>query len=482
MNLMIRKAIVACSVALVISVKMFGQLDTAAKNLTLQECIAVALKNNSDVQHQQVTSEIARVDWQGAKGNMIPTLNGDISHGINQGRSIDPFTNSYANQRISFGNYSLNSSVTLFNEFAIQNNIKQTRFAFDASREQVQQTKDLIAMNVILEYLQVLTNTDLVEVAKQQMEVSAKQVERLDILNQEGAISPSQLYDLKGQYANDQLGLVNAENALESAKVLLAQLMNVPYQKNVAFEHIGLTDAMAANKGTTDSIYQAALQNLAIVKAAELQRRSAVYGVKTYRSLRYPSFYMTGGLFTNYSSNATTQQYINTTEITTANYVLVDGSKLPVVVPQDNYTTQKINYGSQFTNNFNTSVSIGIRIPLLNNLQNKTQIKTALLQQKDAEITLQTTKTQLQQNIEQAYVNMTAAQNRYTALTDQVNAFKESFREAEIKFNAGAITSVDYLVVRNSLDRSNINLVIARYDYVLRAMILDYYSGQLTFQ
>jgi outer membrane protein len=118
MNLMIRKAIVACSVALVISVKMFGQLDTAAKNLTLQECIAVALKNNSDVQHQQVTSEIARVDWQGAKGNMIPTLNGDISHGINQGRSIDPFTNSYANQRISFGNYSLNSSVTLFNEFA----------------------------------------------------------------------------------------------------------------------------------------------------------------------------------------------------------------------------------------------------------------------------------------------------------------------------------------------------------------------------
>jgi outer membrane protein len=461
---------------------MFGQLDTAAKNLTLQECIAVALKNNSDVQHQQVTSEIARVDWQGAKGNMIPTLNGDISHGINQGRSIDPFTNSYANQRISFGNYSLNSSVTLFNEFAIQNNIKQTRFAFDASREQVQQTKDLIAMNVILEYLQVLTNTDLVEVAKQQMEVSAKQVERLDILNQEGAISPSQLYDLKGQYANDQLGLVNAENALESAKVLLAQLMNVPYQKNVAFEHIGLTDAMAANKGTTDSIYQTALQNLAIVKAAELQRRSAVYGVKTYRSLRYPSFYMTGGLFTNYSSNATTQQYINTTEITTANYVLVDGSKLPVVVPQDNYTTQKINYGSQFTNNFNTSVSIGIRIPLLNNLQNKTQIKTALLQQKDAEITLQTTKTQLQQNIEQAYVNMTAAQNRYTALTDQVNAFKESFREAEIKFNAGAITSVDYLVVRNSLDRSNINLVIARYDYVLRAMILDYYSGQLTFQ
>ena len=88
----------------------------------------------------------------------------------------------------------------------------------------------------------------------------------------------------------------------------------------------------------------------------------------------------------------------------------------------------------------------------------------------------------MQQNIEQAYVNMTAAQSRFDVLTDQVNAFAESFREAEIKFNAGAINSVDYLVAKNNLDRANINLIIARYDFVLRSMILDYYSGALTFQ
>src|ERR1041385_640694 len=151
---MIRKAILACSLALWMCGNICGQTPDTAKTLTLQQCIQIALTNNADVAHQQVTSDIARVDWQGAKGNMIPTLNGDISHGINQGRSIDPYTNTYANQRISFGNYSLNSSVTLFNEFAIQNNIKQTRLAFDASREQVQQQKDFIAMNVILEYLQ----------------------------------------------------------------------------------------------------------------------------------------------------------------------------------------------------------------------------------------------------------------------------------------------------------------------------------------
>ena len=67
----------------------------------------------------------------------------------------------------------------------------------------------------------------------------------------------------------------------------------------------------------TDSIYQSALQNLAIVKAAQLRNSSALYGVKTSRSQRYPSLYINGGIFTNYSNNATTQQYINTTDVQT---------------------------------------------------------------------------------------------------------------------------------------------------------------------
>lgn len=454
--------------------------DTSATTYTLQQCIQIALKNNATVQHSEITSETQRAYLQQARGNMLPTLNGTIDHGLSQGRGIDPFTNTYSNQNITFGNYSLNSSVTLFNEFAIQNGIKQNKLAYDATKMEIQQNKDAVALQVILEYLQALTNQDLVDLSIQQRDVSEKQVERLNIMNDAGAIPPSQLYDLKGQYAQNQLSVVDATNNLETAKVLLCQLLNIPYNKNLSLERIGLTEAAEPNSNT-DSIYQAALQNLALIKANELRKQSAIYGVKTYRSLRFPSLYLNGSLNTNYSSNATTQQYINSTEVTTDNYVVIDGSQVPVVVKQDNYASNKISYGNQFKNNYNTSVNVGISIPLLNRLQNKTQIKTAELLEKDAEITLNTTKTQLQQNIEQAYVNLTSAQRRYDVLTEQVNAFKESFREAEVKFNAGAITSVDYLVAKNNMDNANINLVIARYDYVLRSMILDYYSGKLTF-
>jgi len=477
---MVRKIFLGCIVFLVMMNVADAQTDTSAMRFTLQQCLDLALKNNATVQHSEITSETQRANLQQARGNMLPTLNGSIDHGVSQGRSIDPFTNTYANQNISFANYGLNSSLTLFNAFAIQNSIKQNRLAFDATKMEIQQNKDAIALQVILQYLQVLTNVDLAQASAEQRDVSGKQVERLTILDSAGSIAPSDLYDLKGQYAQNELNVVNAENNLESAKVLLSQLLNIPYNKNMVVERIGLTD-VEENNSNTDSIYQAALQNLALVKASELRKQSARFGVKTYRSLRFPSLYLSGSLGTNYSSNATTQQYINSTDVTTDNYVVVNGDKIPLIAKQDNFTSNKINYGDQFKNNYNTTFSIGIRIPLLNNLQNKTQIKTAELLEKDAEITLNATKTQLQQNIEQAYVNLNSAQKRYDVLSDQVNAFKESFREAEVKFNAGVITSDVYLIAKNNYDNANINLIIARYDYVFRSMILDYYSGKLTF-
>jgi len=479
---MIKKFLFICAMLVMATTGLQAQLqDTTGEVLTLQQCIEIALKNNNNIQRSQVTSDIAKANWQGAKGYMLPTLNADGTNGINNGRSIDPYTNTYANQSIKFANYGLTSSLTLFNLFSIQNGIKQNKLAFQASEFEVQQSKDVIALNVILQYLQILTNTDLLSASTQQRDVSQKQVERLDILNQEGSIPPNQFYDLKGEYANNQLTVVNAQNDLETAKVLLAQLLNMPYHKSRQIERLTVADFSENTMNNTDSIYQAALQNLAIIKAAELREKSAAYGVKSYRAQRYPTLYFNGGLFTNYSSNATTQEFINSTDVETNAYVLDDAKKLPVIAKQDNYQTHSIAYGSQFNNNFNSSVSIGISIPLLNNFRNKTQIKIAVLQQKDAEIVLNTTKTQLQQNVEQAYINVTSARGRYTALSEQVKAYEESFRIAEIKFNAGAINSVDYLIVKNAMDQSNLNLIIAKYDFVLRSMVLDYYSGRLKF-
>jgi outer membrane protein len=76
---------------------------------------------------------------------------------------------------------------------------------------------------------------------------------------------------------------------------------------------------------------------------------------------------------------------------------------------------------------------------------------------------------------------MNTAADRYKTILLQVDAFNESFRGAEVRFQQGVGNSIDYLITKNSLDRANISLIIARYDFVLRTKILDYYQGKPLF-
>lgn len=445
--------------------------------LTLQQCVETGIANNIDVLQSDLQMQADEINWKQAKLNLLPDLNGSAGHGINQGRSIDPFTNAYINQNVSYASYSLNSGVTLFNGFTLQNTIQKNKLTYEASKMTLQQRKDNLTINIILAYLQVLNNEDVLNQLMNQAGLSKNQVDRLEVLNKEGAIAPSQLSDLKGQYANDQLGLINGKSAVESAKLDLCRLLNIPYDKNMSLERIDVASMAAVYEDTPDKIYQTALDQFALIKAVGFSRQSAEKGVKVAKGGLYPSLSLNGNLNTNYSNAATSSTFLNTTDVTSSDYVIVNGNQTPVIKKQSNFLTQKISYGDQLNNNRFSSFSLNLRVPIFNSFQQRNRIKLAQLTLKNSEQVEKSTKTQLQQSIEQAYINMTAASERYKTLQEQVDAFTESFRAAEIRFNSGVGNSIDYLIAKNNLDRANTNLINAKYDYVLRTKVLDYYKG-----
>ena len=425
--------------------------------------------------------QTAAVNWRQARANMLPDLIANINHGTSQGRSIDPFSNNYVNQNITFADYNLGSSVTLFNGFLLQNNIKQNAYAYEASKMEWQQAKDNVTLNVILAYLQILNNEDLLQQSSDRALLTRKQVERLEILNKEGAIAPALYYDLKGQLAGDELAAIDNQNALDAAKLNLSQLMNIPFNKTLEVERLNMNQLSILYDATVDQIYEIAQKQLALIKASQLRKESARKAVQAARGNFYPAVFLSGNIGTNYSSGATGQVFQSTVNDTTSSYVTVGATNYPLIVKQDNFTFPKISYNNQFKNNYGTSVNLGIRIPILNSLQARNNVTLAKIDLKNAEYIEEATKIQLKQSIEEAYFNMTAAFKRFQLLEEQVQSFTESFRAAEVRFNAGAGTSVDYLVAKNNLERANINLISARYDYILRTRILDYYQGKPLF-
>ncbi|HRH60570.1 MAG TPA: TolC family protein [Chitinophagaceae bacterium] len=476
-NKIIITAIVFFSVAQTI----FAQ-DTIspAQTFSLKQCVEIAIKNNLQVKESEYQLRTDNVTLLLAKGNALPFVNASIFHGENQGRSIDPFTNSYLNQQILYANYGVNASVTLWNGSAIQNSIKQNKLAYQASAKDLQQQKDDITISVILAYLQVLNNQEILNAATEQASVTAKQAERLASLHKEGATAPANYFDVKGQLAGDEITVTEAKANVETSKILLAQLMNINYSAEMKLETTTGDVPAAMYESGTEEIYEQARKNLALIQAAELRKLSADKGLKAARGAMLPLLSLNGSLGTNYSNAAATNTLISTADQPTDAYVTLDGVKYPVYSPQSSYSSKKISYASQWSNNFNSQVSIGLQIPILNGLQNKGRVQQAKVQQERAAFLNNTVKIQLKQNIDQAYINMQSAFERYQKLTTQLQDYTESFRTIEIRFNAGALTSVDYVIAKNNMDRSQINLIAAKYDYILRTKILDYYQGKLS--
>ncbi len=450
----------------------------AQNKLTLKEAIETGIKNNLLVNQSDLQMQREDVILKQARASMLPNLNGFANHGTNNGRSIDPFTNGFINQNVNYASYSASSNLLLFNGSSLQNKIKSNRLGHEASQQELQQAKDNLTINVILAYLGVLSAEDILETSRSLSLVTVKQVERLNILNQSGAIPPSQYYDLKGQLANDQITIVDNQAALETAKLNLAQLLNIPYDKNMQLERMPLESFNISYNAEPDKIYQAALHQFAQVKAVHLRTESAEKNIRSIRGELYPTLSLSGDVNTNYSSVATQSVLLNSAFVPSNDYVVVNGSQVPVITKQDNFDTKKINYGSQLKNNKFTSFNLGLAIPIFNASRVRSRVKIAKIDFKNNELIEQNTKTELQQSIERAYVNFTSTADKYKILLDQVNSFQESFRAAEILFNSGATTSVPYLIAKNNLDRTNTNLIISKYDFVLRSKVLDYYEGK----
>ncbi|MDP2112977.1 MAG: TolC family protein, partial [Bacteroidota bacterium] len=145
------------------------------------------------------------------------------------------------------------------------------------------------------------------------------------------------------------------------------------------------------------------------------------------------------------------------------------------------YTTfqgAKIEFSDQLKTNERFGFGATLSIPIFNRYQAQTGVSNAQIQVENNELQLQSTKNLLRKDIEQAYTNALASFKRYVANQKAVVSSTEAFRYTEEKFNVGMINSVEYNQVKNNLTNAQSDLLQAKYEYIFRTKILDFYNGQ----
>ncbi|MET0299678.1 MAG: TolC family protein [Flavitalea sp.] len=413
--------------------------------MNLNQCIDSALRKNIVLQQARLSHQTANVNVHMAKTSQLPAVTGTVGQGINLGRNVDPFNNQYANQTINYGSYGVSGDMIIYNGGNIKNNIKRTESNAVAAREDLRLTGQQTVLNVILAYMQVLSTQEQLEMTRTQAKLSEEQLTRLKQKSDKGVVAPSQVSDLQGQLLNDQLAIVDLQNTLEWYKMELAQQMNIPYNKQIKLIKIDIDKMLTEYAPNNVDIYETAMENFPQIRAAKERSKGADYALKSARGLRYPQLFAGGTVGTVYTSSAET-------------------------------TTGKLGFSNQFLNNRAANFNVGIRIPILaSNVRNN--IKLADITLENVKLEEERTKNVVWQEIERGYVAMTNAYKRFRTLEEQLIAYRQSYKAAEARFVTGVDNSLDYLLSKNNLDRANINFINARYDFILKKKVLDFYQN-----
>ena len=424
----------------------------AQKKWSLQDCIMYAFEHNIQIKQQNLNVQANGNNLFQSKMDLLPNMNASGNMGESFGRALDQTTYTFSDQRIKSTGFSVNSSMTLFRGLQQYNTIRQNEINLLASQEDANRIKNQIALFIAGSYLQILLDMELLDAAKNQLEITNQQAERTSKLVNAGSLPRGSLLEIQSQAASEELQVINSQNNLETAYLTLTQYLDLDSTGGFEIEVPRLQVVDQPLNVTIGSVYDEAHSFLPQIKSAEYQLESARRNVDIARGARSPSL----SLSTSYGSS-----YSDIRK-------LVD----PVTFEQKDYP-----FGDQMKDNANTSIGLGISVPIFNGWSVNNYVSNARINMMNSKLELENTENQLYKDIQKAYTDAIAARKRYFATEQALIAMEESFRYTEEKFVVGLINTVDYNSEKNRLASTQSDLLQSKYDFIFKTKILDFYRG-----
>jgi len=375
-------------------------------------------------------------------------LNGRIGQNYGFGRSLDEnykYTNSAAiTQTTSLG---FSSSVTLFNAFKLKNNIEARKADMYASEADLGKIKSDITTSVAAEFLQILLNKELLQIATDQLELTKTKIEQRHALVGAGKMAEGELYELIAQQSKEELSKLQAQNTLNLSLLDLAQFLELAHFENldvVAPENLSESDLKLLS---ADEVFESALTHRPEIKGAEFRLKSSELNVLTSRADYYPRL--------DLSANFSSTYYKDNSKDALGQIKIYDS------------------FGKQLSDKLNAGISLTLSIPIFDKYQARNNVRTAQLGVESSKISVDNAKLELKKSIQQAYYNAIAAKSRWEASQKSEISSREAYRFANQKFEAGRGTSYELYQAKSNLTQVLSEQAQAKYEYFFRVKLLE---------
>ena len=429
---------------------------------SLQDCLKHAAEHNLSIKQAALNTTLTMNALTQSKLGLLPSLNTNASHSFNFGRNIDPYTNTFTVDRVRNNYFGLSSTTTLFAGFQNINNIRKSNYDYLASRYDAEKIANDISINIITAFLQLMYNKELVLVNEDKLALSRLQVNRISEMVDVGRLPKGNLLDTESQMAQEELQLINVQNQLDIAFLNMKQLLDLDasYSFDITSPEVSITESFSLRN--SEELYTTAVDNLPDVKSANTKLQSAERSFAIAQAGRSPRLSLSGSMGTGYSD---------------ARQKILGVDSLSLVPIYADYS-----FREQLEDNVSQSVSFSLSIPIFNGWQANSLIARAKIGVLQSQYNLQQAENLLRKQIEQANADAVAAHKKYIASQKSVQALSESFRYTEEKYNVELVSTYEYNDAKNRLFQAETDFLQAKYDYIFKTKILDFYTGnELTF-
>lgn len=422
-----------------------GCLAAGAQSWTLEQCIRHALDNNLTVQQSRLSVQQSEIELNTAENRRLPGVSASASEGLSAGRSLLG-NNTYAtNTNSTSTSFNIGAEVPVFQGFQIRNNIAAGRLNLAAATADLERVQDDIRVAVARAFVQVLYNREIVEVADRQVAIDSLQVDRLAEMCRVGKASPADLAQQKAAHAQSQYQRTLAANNLQLSLLDLTQLLEIPDPSgfSVAAPPAEALEMRLVERA--EEVYAAAVESKASIRAEKLRLEAADARIAVAKGAFLPSLSLSGGVGTGYYTSS-----------------LGAGSS----------------FASQMKNNFSQQLGISLSIPIFSRMSNRNNLRAAELSARAQELQLENARKSLYKEIQQAWFNARAAQEKYYGSVSVLDSARESFELVSAKYENGKAGITEFNEAKNTLMKAESDLVQARYEQLFQTRLLYFYKGE----
>ncbi len=428
---------------LILTIALFGSslLSQTTKKLSLDDCIKIALKNNTSIVSAKSYSKIAQAGLKSSIGNFLPTIG---AYSQWQKREQNMYTirfDQLVTSKESYG-YQVRLDQPIFTGLRNYATLKQSKAENERYKNTLTWTQQTVVLDVKLKYYNVLKNEQLLKVAEEALQTSNEELNRIETMEEIGAASRAEVYQQKVRVGEYKLALVNARNAVINAKTQVNHTLGIDITKEIDL----VPEQIDAELSIIDIDFEKAvaegLQNRLDFKSYQNNLTSTKSNITIQRSAHLPSI----SFFGNYSW-------------------------WDVQLPQNKRDIDEFD-----TYSFGVSMSLN----LFNGLKTSSGIQQAKAQVVAAEADLEQAKRQVILDVKQAVLEIEKAKENIEVTGENVTSAEEDYRLASERYRIGAGTLIEQLTAQNSLTRARVNRIQAIYDYKYAVTVLDLAVGKLS--